>query len=73
VNKTIYSNDHKHLVSQLRKAREESKLDQAGVAKLLGKTQSYISKIEAGQRRIDLIQLKNLATIYKKPLKYFIS
>jgi len=53
-------------------AREEKKLRQEYVAKLLGRTQSYISKIEAGQRRIDLIQLKEFAKIYKKKLDFFI-
>ncbi len=70
--KTIYSDEHKHLVSKLRKAREDSNLDQADVAKLLGKTQSYLSKIESGQRRIDLVQIKDFAKIYKKSVSYFI-
>ena len=35
-------------------------------------TQSFISKIEAGQRRIDVVQLKEFAKIYKKSLDYFI-
>lgn len=70
--KLIYSKDHKYLVEQLRKARFEAGLDQKGVADLLEKTQSYISKIESGQRRIDIIQLKNFAKIYKKSINYFL-
>lgn len=70
--KTIYSKDHKFLVEQLKKARIEAGLDQAKVAELLGKTQSYISKIEGGQRRIDIFQLKVFAKVYKKPFDYFI-
>jgi len=60
------------LVAQLRKARKEAGLDQKEVAKLLGKTQSHISKIESGQRRIDVIQIKEFAKIYKKKLDFFI-
>ncbi len=71
--KTIYSEGHRYLVGQLRKARETAGFEQAEVAKLLGKTQSYISKIESGQRRVDLIQLREFAKIYKKSLNYFIS
>ena len=70
--KSLYSNDHKHLVEQLKKARGEAGKDQKSVAKLLGKTQSYVSKIEAGQRKIDVIQLKEFARIYKKGLSFFI-
>ena len=69
---SIYSNDHKFTVNQLKKARLESGLDQKAVAELIGKTQSYISKIESGQRKIDIVQLKQFASIYKKPVKYFI-
>ena len=64
--KTIFSKDHKYTVEQLKKARLEASLDQADVAKLLGKTQPHISKIEAGQRRLDITQLKEFAKIYKK-------
>ena len=68
----IYSQEHKYLVEQLKKAREQAGLEQKEVAELLGKTQSYISKIEAGQRRIDVIQLKDFTKIYKKKLDFFI-
>lgn len=72
MDKTIYSKEHKFLVGQLKKARIEVGFDQERVAELLEKTQSYISKIESGQRRLDVIQLKEFAKIYKKPLDYFI-
>lgn len=70
--KLIYSKDHKYLVEQLKKARIEAGLDQKEVANLLKRTQSYISKIEAGQRRIDVVQLKEFSKIYKKDLDFFI-
>ncbi len=71
--KTIYSKEHKYLVNRLKQARKEAGFDQKEVAKLLRTTQSYISKIESGQRRIDVIQLKTFAKIYKKPINFFIS
>ena len=70
--KAIFSKDHKYTIEQLKKARIEAGLDQADVAKLLGKTQPHISKIEAGQRRLDITQLKEFARIYKKDINYFI-
>jgi transcriptional regulator with XRE-family HTH domain len=70
--KTIYSKDHRILVERLKKARKEAGLDQEEAANLLGVSQSYISKMEAGQRRIDIVQLKRFAKLYKKQIDYFI-
>jgi transcriptional regulator with XRE-family HTH domain len=72
MDKTIYSEGHKALINKLIKARKEKGLRQEDAAKLLGRTQSFISKIEAGQRRVDIIQLKEFAKIYKKTLNFFI-
>ena len=72
VTKAIFSKDHKYTVEQLKKARLEAGLDQAEVAKLLGRTQPHVSKIEAGQRRLDITQIKEFARIYKKPIDFFI-
>lgn len=70
--KTIYSRDHKALISKLKKAREEAGLQQQDVARLLKRTQSFVSKLESGQRRVDVVQLKALAKIYRKGLEFFI-
>lgn len=72
MSKTIFSKDHKNLIEKLKRARKNNNLNQIEVAKLLGKTQSYISKVEAGQRRIDIVALKEFARIYKKSLDYFL-
>jgi len=60
------------VVENLRKAREDAGLRQEDVAQKLGKPQSYISKIERGERRIDVVELKAFARLYKKSLDYFI-
>jgi DNA-binding transcriptional regulator YiaG len=70
--KTIFSIEHKTLISKLRKARSEAGFQQQDVARILKRTQSFVSKLESGQRRVDAIQLKKLATIYKKPIDFFI-
>ncbi len=72
MDKTIFTKSHKDLVARLINARREAKLKQVDAAAKLGKTQSYISKIEAGQRRIDTVQLKELAAVYKKKITHFI-
>jgi len=71
--KSIFNEEHKTVVKKLKQARLEISLDQNQVANMLKKTQSYISKIESGQRRLDIIQLKSFAKIYKKDLEYFIN
>jgi transcriptional regulator with XRE-family HTH domain len=70
--KSIYTKEYKKVIERLKKARLEAGLKQAEVAKKLAEPQSYISKIERGERRIDVAELKKVADIYKKPLDYFV-
>jgi len=48
-------------------------LKQEDVSSKLKKPQSYISKIERGERRVDAAELKELAKILKKDINYFLS
>ena len=66
----LYSKEHKSVVEKLIKAHHEADFDQVEVAKKLGRSQSYLSKIESGQRKIDVIQLKKIAKIYNKEINY---
>lgn len=68
----IYSKEHAYLAKQLKKARGEAGLSQKEVADKLGVTQSYVSKVETGQRRIDVVQLKKYVKIFKKDINYFV-
>jgi transcriptional regulator with XRE-family HTH domain len=70
--KSIYSKDYKNVIEKLKKARVDAGLKQSDIAKKLKKPQSYISKIERGERRIDITELKELAEIYKKDITYFV-
>jgi transcriptional regulator with XRE-family HTH domain len=69
---SIYLKEYKKVIERLKKARQESGLKQIEVAEKLGKPQSYISKIEQGERRIDIVELKKIADVYKKTIEYFI-
>jgi transcriptional regulator with XRE-family HTH domain len=71
--KSIYSTDYKFLVSQLKKARKEAGLTQREVAEKLGRTQSYISKVENGDLRVDIIQLREFTGLYRKDIDYFLT
>jgi len=60
------------MIEKLKKARLGASLKQSDVAQKLKKPQSYVSKIERGERRVDITELKELANIYKKGINYFI-
>ncbi|MCR4285599.1 MAG: helix-turn-helix domain-containing protein [Candidatus Kaiserbacteria bacterium] len=70
--RAIYTKDHNEIAERLKTARIEIGLGQVDVAEKLGRTQSYVSKIESGQRRFDVLQLKEFAKLYKKPLDFFV-
>ncbi|HUT86225.1 MAG TPA: helix-turn-helix transcriptional regulator [Elusimicrobiales bacterium] len=67
----LHSKKYKEFVKKLIQARKDASLTQVEVAKKLKKPQSYISKCENGERRVDFTELVAFAKIYKKPLGYF--
>ena len=50
------------LVSVLRQTREEAGLKQSEVAERLGTHQSFVSKYETGERRLDLVELEQISS-----------
>ena len=50
------------LASLLREIRIQAGLTQAAVAKRIGQTQSYVSKYEQGEQRLDLMELEEVCT-----------
>ena len=63
--KSTYSREYKALIKKLKQARLKSGLTQIEIAKKLSKPQSFISKVECGERRLDVIELKKIAALYK--------
>jgi transcriptional regulator with XRE-family HTH domain len=68
----LYSQKNKDLLEKLRSARLEAGLTQIQASKKLKKPQSYLSKIERGERKIEAIELGDFAKIYNKDINYFI-
>ena len=68
----LYSQKNKNLLEKLRSARLETGLTQVQASKKLKKPQSYLSKIERGERKIEAIELADFAKIYNKDINYFI-
>jgi len=65
------SDDRKQLGERLKEAREYLGFSQDQVATFLGVPRSAISLIEAGQRKVDAIELKKLAGLFKRPVSHF--
>lgn len=64
--------DYVFVITRLKEARLEAGLKQVAVGKALGKPHSFISKVEQGERRLDVVELHRLAQIYGKPYEFFI-
>jgi transcriptional regulator with XRE-family HTH domain len=58
-------------LERLKQARREAALTQVQVARMLKRPQSFVSKIESGERRVDVVELAELAQLYKKRLDFF--
>jgi len=69
---SIYSVRYRAFLQRLRSARLEANLTQVEVAQKLNQPQSYVSRCESGERRVDVVELTDFAMIYKKPLEYFV-
>lgn len=54
--KVIYSDEHRRLTELLREVREEAGMTQAQVAAGFGRPMDYVSRMEGGQRRIDVVE-----------------
>ena len=70
--KSIHTKEYAVFVEKLRTARLKAGLTQAQVAKKLGRPQSHISNVESGQQRVDVVELKRFAKIYKQDTNYFL-
>lgn len=57
--KTIHSKDYARCLELFRHVRERQGLTQEQLAEKLGMTQSFVSKCERGERRIDVIELRS--------------
>lgn len=67
-------NETNHKIAvKLRELRETLGLSQGEVAEKLNKTQSYVSRCETGNRRLDIFELEAFAKLYGKPISYFLS
>ncbi len=69
--KSVFSKEYGVFLAQLRNARKQAGLTQVRVGELLDKTQSWISKCERGERRLDVVELWAFCRAYRITLKGF--
>lgn len=65
MSKSIHSPQHAKLRELLIAARKKAGLTQQDVADRIGRPQSFVAKYEGGERRLDVIELLELATVLR--------
>lgn len=58
--KSIHTRDYAAFLRLLKQAREDAGMTQVGLAAALDTSQSLVSKVERGETRLDLIQLRTV-------------
>lgn len=61
MSKSAFTRKHQHFRRILADARRAAGLTQVALAKKLGRPQSFVSKFERGERRLDVIEFLDVA------------
>ena len=72
MDKSIYTPDHQRLCLKLRRLRSERGLTQGELALVLGVNQTFVSKYERGERRLDLLELREVCRSLSVTLVEFV-
>lgn len=70
--KSIHKPEYQTLLEMLVEIRNKAGLKQAELAELLGRSQSYVSDVERGGRRLDLLQLREYCQACNQDLVSFV-
>lgn len=73
MDKAIYTARSQRLTALLRSTRLAAGLSQVEVARRLGVPQSFVSKYESGERRLDLIELEQVCAALGVELGGFVA
>jgi DNA-binding XRE family transcriptional regulator len=73
MSKTIFSVGQEKLQVLLIEARRKAELSQVQLAKKLGRPQSFVSKYENGERRLDVVELREICHALEITLPVFIN
>lgn len=72
VKKSIHTTEQEELLVLLRAKRNEAGLSQTCLARKLGRSQSFVSKYESGELRLDLVQLRDICVALGTTLSRFV-
>jgi len=73
LSKTLGTLRHNALIAFLTAKRHAAGMSQSDLADSLGEYQSFVARMESGQRRVDVIDFENLAEILGfDPREFFI-
>jgi len=61
---SLHTKAYGEVIERLKKARIDAGFTQVQVAEKMKKPQSYISKVENRQRRLDILEVRELANLY---------
>ena len=73
MDKSLYSSEYSAFLQHLRDSRRHNGLTQAEVGSRLGTTQSFVSKCERGERRIDVVETRAFCNAIEIDFVDFIS
>lgn len=71
--KATFSPEYEAFLDLLKMGRLEKGLTQVDLAQRLGITQSVVSKVERGERRLDVIELRKWCRALETPLADFVA
>ncbi|MEG1214247.1 MAG: helix-turn-helix transcriptional regulator [Leclercia sp.] len=60
---SVYSDEYQRVINALKAARKGRGITQTQLAEALGKPQSFIAKVESGERRLDVVEFVHLAKL----------
>ena len=73
MDKSIFTVEYAELLRLLKETRRSAKVTQVELAEKLGQSQSFVSKCERGERRLDVIQLRTLCHVLGTSLPAFVT
>jgi ribosome-binding protein aMBF1 (putative translation factor) len=71
--KSIHSTRYAVFLKVLREGRERAGLTQVQLAKKIGEMQTFVSKCERGERRVDVVELRTFCRAFGMDLKQFVA